>query len=125
MCNLYLSEQNSYLICVVHVLECHLLTADFATLSLVFVWQCIQPWLDLTGGLTGFNVAKDLMKLDFSPPKEAPEEFRALTFSAPPMVKGQGRPALLASQIYHQGIPPPPADCNFHGFGFVNRFCAP
>ena len=50
------------------------------------------------------------MKLDFSPPKEAPEEFRALTFSAPPMVKGQGRPALLASQIYHQGMPSLPAD---------------
>ena len=46
------------------------------------------------------------MKLDFSPPSEAPEEFRALTFTAPPMVKGQGRPALLASQIYHQGTPP-------------------
>lgn len=59
------------------------------------------------GGLTGFTVAKDLMKIDFSPPQEAPEEFRALTFSAPPMAKGQGRPALLASQIYHQGIPPP------------------
>ncbi|KAL3162306.1 hypothetical protein ABBQ32_009993 [Trebouxia sp. C0010 RCD-2024] len=56
-----------------------------------------------SGGLTGFTVAKDLMKIDFSPPQEAPEEFRALTFSAPPMAKGQGRPALLASQIYHQG----------------------
>ena len=52
------------------------------------------------------------MKIDFSAPKEAPEEFRALTFSAPPMAKGQGRPALLASQIYHQGIPPLPADCH-------------
>ena len=59
----------------------------------------------VTGGLTGFAVAKDLMKLDFSPPSEAPEEFRALTFTAPPMVKGQGRPVLLASQIHHQGTP--------------------
>lgn len=50
------------------------------------------------------------MKLDFSSPKDAPEEFRALSFSAPPVVKGQTRPALLASQIYHQGIPPLPAD---------------
>ncbi|KAL0033640.1 hypothetical protein WJX79_009306 [Trebouxia sp. C0005] len=56
-----------------------------------------------SGGLTGFEVAKDLMKIDFSPPSEAPEEFRALTFTAPPMKKGQGKPALLASQIYHQG----------------------
>ena len=60
---------------------------------------------DMAGGLTGFEVAKDLMKIDFSPPSEAPEEFRALTFTAPPMKKGQGKPALLASQIYHQGKP--------------------
>lgn len=77
----------------------------------------------LTGGLTGFNVAKDLMKLDFSPPKEAPEEFRALTFSAPPTVKGQGRPALLASQIYHQGIPPLAAEYDVQGFGVDNGCC--
>lgn len=56
--------------------------------------------------MTGFEVAKDLMKIDFSPPSEAPEEFRALTFAAPPMKKGQGKPALLASQIYHQGNAP-------------------
>lgn len=75
------------------------------------------------------------MKLDFSPPKEAPEEFRALTFSAPPLVKGQAKPALLASQIYHQGIPPLPADCAaqvssrllfeviFNGFKVVGGAC--
>lgn len=68
-------------------------------------------------------MAKDLMKLDFSPPKEAPEEFRALTFSAPPMVKGQGRPALLASHIYHQGRPPRPADCNVQDLGVFLGFC--
>ena len=55
------------------------------------------------GGLTGFEVAKDLMKINFSPPSEAPEEFRALNFQAPPAAKGQGRPALLASAIYSQG----------------------
>ena len=43
------------------------------------------------------------MKINFSPPSEAPEEFRALNFVAPPAAKGQGRPALLASAIYSQG----------------------
>lgn len=56
-----------------------------------------------SGGMTGFDVAKDLLKIDFSPPKEAPEEFRALSFVAPPKKQGYTRPALLASQIYHQG----------------------
>ncbi len=34
------------------------------------------------GGLTGFNVAKDLLKIDFSPPAEAPEEFTTVAFNA-------------------------------------------
>lgn len=71
--------------------------------------------------MTGFEVAKDLMKIDFSPPSEAPEEFRALTFAAPPMKKGQGKPALLASQIYHQGTCP-----SLHeqfASGFMQTFC--
>ena len=61
--------------------------------------------MSCSGGMTGFDVAKDLLKIDFSPPKEAPEEFRALSFIAPPMKQGYTRPALLASQIYHQGNP--------------------
>lgn len=69
------------------------------------VWVVEGIWYDLlfAGGLTGFEVAKDLMKINFSPPSEAPEEFRALNFLAPPAAKGQSRPALLASAIYSQG----------------------
>lgn len=33
--------------------------------------------LIVSGGLTGFSVAQDLLRLDFSPPEEAPREFRA------------------------------------------------
>jgi len=56
-----------------------------------------------TGGLTGFNVAKDLLKLDFSSPEEAPEEFRAVVFNAPPAKKGMRMPSLTALEIQTQG----------------------
>ena len=50
------------------------------------------------GGLAGFHVATDLLQLDFSPPQEAPEEFRAMTFNAPQAAKGKlptpGEPGL-------------------------------
>ena len=55
------------------------------------------------GGLTGFNVAKDLMKLDFSTPEEAPEEFKAVMFSMPPAKKGLRMPSLTALEIQTQG----------------------
>lgn len=35
----------------------------------------------VSGGLTGFGVAQDLLNIDFSPPEEAPEEFRAMPFN--------------------------------------------
>ena len=63
-----------------------------------------KPWLFLAGGLTGFAVAKDLMKLDFSNPEEAPEEFRAVTFNAPPAKKGMRMPSLTALEIQSQGV---------------------
>ena len=54
--------------------------------------------LSVAGGLTGFGVAEDLLCIDFSPPEEAPEEFRAMTFSAPNVKTGQlpspGEPGL-------------------------------
>ncbi|KAA6417542.1 MAG: hypothetical protein FRX49_12475 [Trebouxia sp. A1-2] len=56
-----------------------------------------------SGGLTGFNVAKDLLKLDFSSPEEAPEEFRAVVFNAPPAKKGMRMPSLTALEIQTQG----------------------
>ncbi|DBB00990.1 TPA: hypothetical protein ACH3X1_000896 [Trebouxia sp. C0004] len=56
-----------------------------------------------SGGLTGFNVAKDLLKLDFSSPEEAPEEFRAAVFNAPPSKKGMRMPSLTALEIQTQG----------------------
>lgn len=36
-----------------------------------------------SGGLTGFAVASDLLKMDFSPPAEVPEMFRAPAFNQP------------------------------------------
>lgn len=57
----------------------------------------------MAGGLTGFTVAKDLMKLDFSNPEEAPEEFRAVTFNAPRAKKGMRMPSLTALEIQTQG----------------------
>lgn len=36
----------------------------------------------VSGGLTGFGVAQDLLHIDFSTPEEAPEEFRAQPFNA-------------------------------------------
>lgn len=36
--------------------------------------------LVVSGGLTGFGIAQDLLQIDFSPPDEAPEEFRAVAF---------------------------------------------
>ena len=53
--------------------------------------------------MTGFAVAKDLLKLDFSSPEEAPEEFRAVTFNAPPAKKGMRMPSLTALEIQTQG----------------------
>ena len=35
----------------------------------------------VSGGLTGFGVAQDLLNIDFSPPEDAPEEFRAVAFN--------------------------------------------
>lgn len=75
-----------------------------ANLSLVCLWQWKRTWLCLAGGLTGFEVAKDLMKLDFSSPEEAPEEFRAVTFNAPPAKKGMRMPSLTALEIQTQGV---------------------
>lgn len=64
----------------------------------------VQKWFSCgTGGLTGFNVAKDLLKLDFSNPEEAPEEFRAVVFNAPPAKKGMRMPSLTALEIQTQG----------------------
>lgn len=63
------------------------------------------------GGLAGFHVATDLLQLDFSPPQEAPEEFRAMTFNAPQAAKGKlptpGEP----------GGGPSPARCMFNAAG--------
>ena len=36
----------------------------------------------VSGGLVGFGVAEDLLNIDFSPPEEAPEEFRARPYNA-------------------------------------------
>ena len=33
-----------------------------------------------SGGLTGFGVAQDLLLLDFSPPDQAPQEFRVTPY---------------------------------------------
>ena len=44
------------------------------------------------------------MKLDFSNPEEAPEEFRAVTFNAPPAKKGMRMPSLTALEIQTQGV---------------------
>lgn len=72
--------------------------------------SAVQPHLtlppDVAGGLTGFAVAKDLLKLDFSSPEEAPEEFRAVTFNAPPPKKGMRMPSLTALEIQTQGMAP-------------------
>ena len=35
----------------------------------------------VSGGLLGFGVAQDLLNIDFSPPEEAPDEFRAMAFN--------------------------------------------
>ena len=40
-----------------------------------------KPKYVVSGGLTGFGVAQDLLNIDFSPPEEAPEEFRAVPFN--------------------------------------------
>ena len=48
-------------------------------------------------------MAKDLLKLDFSSPEEAPEEFRAVVFNAPPAKKGMRMPSLTALEIQTQG----------------------
>lgn len=40
-----------------------------------------KPKYVVSGGLTGFGVAQDLLHVDFSPPEEAPEEFRAVPFN--------------------------------------------
>lgn len=44
------------------------------------------------------------MKLDFSNLEEAPEEFRAVTFNAPPAKKGMRMPSLTALEIQTQGV---------------------
>ncbi|BDA41180.1 hypothetical protein COCOBI_01-8350 [Coccomyxa sp. Obi] len=40
------------------------------------------PKYVVSGGLTGFGVAQDLLHLDFSAPEEAPKEFKAMPFNA-------------------------------------------
>ncbi len=35
-----------------------------------------------SGGLAGFNVAQDLLNIEFSPPEEAPDEFRSMEYDA-------------------------------------------
>ena len=40
--------------------------------------------LVVSGGLTGFGIAQDLLQIDFSPPEEAPEEFKAVAFYEEP-----------------------------------------
>ncbi len=40
------------------------------------------PKYVVSGGLTGFGVAQDLLHLDFSAPEEAPKEFKAMAFNA-------------------------------------------
>ena len=40
--------------------------------------------LIVSGGLTGFGIAQDLLQIDFSPPEEAPEEFKAVAFYEEP-----------------------------------------
>ena len=38
----------------------------------------------VSGGLTGFGIAEDLLKIDFSTPEEAPEEYKAVAFFEEP-----------------------------------------
>jgi hypothetical protein len=38
--------------------------------------------LAVSGGLTGFDVAQDLLLLDFSSPEQAPAQFRAVPYDA-------------------------------------------
>lgn len=40
------------------------------------------PKYVVSGGLTGFGVAQDLLHIDFSPPEEAPKEFKAMPFNS-------------------------------------------
>ena len=42
------------------------------------------PRYKASGGLPGFKVAVDLLELDFSPPADAPAEYRALAYDAGP-----------------------------------------
>ncbi len=35
-----------------------------------------------SGGLASFNVAQDLLNIDFSPPEQAPPEFRAVPYDS-------------------------------------------
>jgi hypothetical protein len=55
----------------------------------------------VSGGLTGFGIAQDLLQLDFSPPEEAPEEFKAVAFFEEPK---QIKPGLSG------GCPTPPSE---------------
>ena len=41
-----------------------------------------KPKYAVSGGLTGFPCANDLLFIDFSPPAEAPEEFRAVAYDS-------------------------------------------
>ncbi len=36
----------------------------------------------VSGGLARFNVAQDLLNVDFSPPEDAPAEFRAVQYDS-------------------------------------------
>ena len=51
--------------------------------------------LVVSGGLTGFGVAQDLLQIDFSAPEEAPEEFRAVAFYEAP------KPGLSGVSMLH------------------------
>lgn len=47
----------------------------------------------VSGGLTGFGIAKDLLQIDFSTPEEAPEEYRAVAFYEEPRSLKPGGPS--------------------------------
>lgn len=44
----------------------------------------------VSGGLTGFGIAEDLLRIDFSTPEEAPEEYKAVAFFEEPDQIGHG-----------------------------------
>lgn len=58
--------------------------------------------LIVSGGLTGFGIAQDLLQIDFSPPEEAPEEFKAVAFyEEPKRLKNSLSGMLLIDEPQH------------------------